>query len=290
MTDLHAGLTYLYDLTNVPQEQSGLWVTNNISHADRDGNPVQGRIFEPLVTPSTLRNRKLVSTNLPTMATDASPSVEQHAQQTVSELFDFITKQGNSDYIGEAVSQLEHSLQAGHLAVEAGADEETILGALLHDVGRFIPEGEKMPAIIAPDGTFVGRGSHEVTGERYLRQMGFSDKVCQLVRAHVMAKRYLTAVDKDYYDALSQSSKTTLKYQVSIGDPANVALLVYSHAQGGIFNDAQVKEAQQDPFLQSKLAVRRWDDAAKIPNMKTRDLGFYEPMAVRNLCRERGAA
>lgn len=140
----------------------------------------------------------------------------ENAQQTVSELFKFIIQQGDSDYIGEAISQLEHSLQAGHLAVESGADEETILGALLHDIGRFIPEGDKMPPIIAPDGTFVGRASHEITGERYLRQLGFSDKVCQLVGAHVMAKRYLTAVDKDYYDALSQSSKTTLKYQVSI--------------------------------------------------------------------------
>ena len=148
------------------------------------------------------------------METSVLPSVERQVQAVVSQLFDFITKQGDADYIGEAVSQLEHSLQAAHLAVEAGADEETILGALLHDVGRFIPEGDDMPAMIAPDGTFVGRASHEVTGERYLRQLGFSDKICQLVGAHVMAKRYLTAVDKGYYDDLSQSSKTTLKYQV----------------------------------------------------------------------------
>jgi len=29
-----------------------------------------------------------------------------------------------------------------------------------------------------------------------------------------MAKRYLTAVDKDYYEGLSETSKRTLKYQV----------------------------------------------------------------------------
>ena len=157
------------------------------------------------------------------MATSILPSVEQHAQKIVSQLFDFIMKQGDGDYIGEAVSQLEHSLQSAHFAVEAGADEETILGALLHDVGRFIPEGDKMPAMIATDETFVGRASHEVTGERYLRQLGFSDKICQLVGAHVMAKRYLTAVDKDYYDGLSQSSKTTLKHQVGESGAQNHA-------------------------------------------------------------------
>ena len=193
-------------------------------------------------------------------------SEHQDADQKVSEMFDCIDKQGRGDYLGEAISQLEHSLQAAHLAVEAGADEETILGALLHDIGRFIPEDDKMASMTSSDGTFVGKASHEITGERYLRRLGFSEKVCQLVGAHVIAKRYL-AVDKEYYEALSKSSKTTLKYQ------------------GGVFNEEQVREAEKDSWLESKLAVRRWDDAAKVPDMQTRDLEFYRAMAVRNLLR-----
>ena len=55
------------------------------------------------------------------------------------------------------------------------------------------------------------------------------------------------------------------------------------HYQGGIFNKDQVKEAQKDPFCQSKLVVRRWDDAAKDPKMKTRPLDFYKHIAVRSL-------
>ena len=62
-------------------------------------------------------------------ATGMLPSVTQHAQKTVSQLFDFITAQGDSDYIGEAVSQLEHSLQAAQQAVEAKADNETVLAS-----------------------------------------------------------------------------------------------------------------------------------------------------------------
>lgn len=145
----------------------------------------------------------------------SSAAVEQHARDTIRQLFDFILAQGHADYIGEPISQLEHSLQAAQLARDSGADDETILGALLHDVGRFIPAADKMPKMITPDGTYVGRASHEIVGERYLRQLGFSEKVCQLVAAHVMAKRYLTAVDKEYYDGLSNSSKNTLKMQVS---------------------------------------------------------------------------
>lgn len=138
----------------------------------------------------------------------------QHAEAVVSELFNFIEAQGDADYIGEAVSQLQHSLQAAHLAEESHADEDTVLGALLHDIGRFIPDADTMPAVIAPNGVYVGREAHEIVGEKYLRDLGFNEKICQLVGAHVIAKRYLTAVDKDYYHALSNSSKTTLKYQV----------------------------------------------------------------------------
>ena len=167
------------------------------------------------------------------MAVSALPSVERDVRHTVKQLFAFITAQGQGDYLGEKVSQLQHSLQAATLAQRAGADEETILGALLHDVGRFIPAAEKMSSMVAPDGTYVGKASHEILGEAYLRQLGFSDKINQLVMnpsqlhlqrsrslmvfqvgAHVMAKRYLTAVDASYYDGLSKSSKMTLKFQV----------------------------------------------------------------------------
>ncbi|EME79187.1 uncharacterized protein MYCFIDRAFT_143126, partial [Pseudocercospora fijiensis CIRAD86] len=203
------------------------------------------------------------------MTVQVLPSIEAHARDTVRELFALTLKQGDSDYIGEAVSQLQHSLQAATLAQNAGADEETVLGALLHDVGRFIPAAEKEGDMFFPDGTFAGKASHEVLGEAYLRQLGFSDKICQLVGAHVWAKRYLTAVDKGYYDGLSLSSKTTLKYQ------------------GGPFTEEQVKKAQEDPLLEGKLTVRRFDDLAKDPNMQTPDLYSFETSAVRALTRSR---
>lgn len=142
------------------------------------------------------------------------PSADRDARTTVKELLSFIEKQGQADYMGEAVSQLEHSLQAATLAENAGADHETILGALLHDVGRFIPAAEKMENMITADGTYIGKASHEILGERYLRQLGFSEKVCQVVGAHVVAKRYLCAVEKGYWESLSKSSKQTLEFQV----------------------------------------------------------------------------
>lgn len=142
------------------------------------------------------------------------PSREAKASETIKTLFSFIEAQGKGDYIGESVSQLEHSLQAAALAKEGGSDDETVLAALLHDVGRFIPSAREMPKMIATDGTFVGTESHEIMGEKYLRSLGFSDKICQIVGAHVWAKRYLTATETGYWEALSKSSKVTLEFQV----------------------------------------------------------------------------
>lgn len=96
-----------------------------------------------------------------------------------------------------------------------------------------------------------------------------------------MAKRYLTAVDKSYYKGLSHSSKQTLKFQVKF--ILSRQLLWFDRLQGGIFSDMQVKEAQQDPWLEQKLAVRIWDDLAKDPSMKVKPLSFYENMAIKSL-------
>lgn len=44
-----------------------------------------------------------------------------------------------------------------------------------------------------------------------------------------------------------------------------------------------MKKAEEDPWLKQKLAVRRWDDLAKDPNLKVEPLPFYEDMAIKSL-------
>lgn len=56
--------------------------------------------------------------------------------------------------------------------------------------------------------------------------------------------------------------------------------------QGGKFDASEVKAAQADPLLEAKLAVRRWDNQAKVSNMQTPPLSEYEEMAVRSLLRK----
>ena len=42
-----------------------------------------------------------------------------------------------------------------------------------------------------------GIKNHEGVGSEFARSLGFSDKVCELIRRHVDAKRYLTATNKE---------------------------------------------------------------------------------------------
>jgi 2-amino-1-hydroxyethylphosphonate dioxygenase (glycine-forming) len=94
----------------------------------------------------------------------------QSPQETATFLIDLLNTKGQGDYIGEPISQLEHSLQAAHLAKKNNADDETVLAALLHDVGQFLP-GEDVRSIahevqdMADDGpeSSVGRVGHVCT-------------------------------------------------------------------------------------------------------------------------------
>jgi hypothetical protein len=42
-----------------------------------------------------------------------------------------------------------------------------------------------MASMVDSSGMFIGRASHEVLGERYLRELGFSEKACALIGVQV---------------------------------------------------------------------------------------------------------
>jgi predicted HD phosphohydrolase len=99
---------------------------------------------------------------------------------------------GDNDYIGEAFSITEHSVQTAAAARAAGESEEAVLACLLHDVGHLLG------LEAAPDGIETrmdgcGTPEHERVGAVFLGQLGFSDTVSYLALHHVNAKRYRCA-------------------------------------------------------------------------------------------------
>ncbi|KAL1850000.1 hypothetical protein Plec18170_007096 [Paecilomyces lecythidis] len=177
-----------------------------------------------------------------------------------------LEKFGQGDYIGESISQLEHSLQAASQARDSGADDELILAALLHDIGQIIPLEQSKEVRMKLDNSTqnVGRVGHETIGAEYLRTLGFSDKVCRLVGSHVAAKRYLTAVDRSYHDSLSSASQKSLQFQ------------------GGPFRGAELQAFMEDPLRDQMVALRLWDDRAKVEGIEDttpRAMAYLDMMA-----------
>ena len=58
-----------------------------------------------------------------------------------------------------------------------------------------------------------GTVDHERLGADYLRKLGFSEKVAQLIEHHVNAKRYLVYKNPKYFARLSEASLKTLDFQ-----------------------------------------------------------------------------
>jgi [1-hydroxy-2-(trimethylamino)ethyl]phosphonate dioxygenase len=169
---------------------------------------------------------------------------------TTTQVLSLFEAHGKSRYGHEAVSQLQHALQAASQAEAAGADAELIAAALLHDIGHLLHD---LPED-APDHGIDDR--HEMLGERWLEKH-FSSSVVDPVRLHVEAKRYLCASEEGYLDLLSEPSRQSLMLQ------------------GGPMNAAEIKAFESHPHHQRAVRLRRWDDQAKDPTLVTRGIDHF---------------
>jgi 2-amino-1-hydroxyethylphosphonate dioxygenase (glycine-forming) len=178
--------------------------------------------------------------------------MNQPVTEQITALF---AQSGDEAYFGEPVTQLEHALQCAQLAEQAGSDTDTILAALLHDIGHLLP---------ADNGYMDGYGTidHERLGADYLRGLGFSEKTAQLIEHHVNAKRYLTFKNPNYFARLSEASLKTLEFQ------------------GGPMTAEEAADFEANPYMKGILQMRVWDEQAKIPGLPTPDVAYYLALCV----------
>ncbi len=164
------------------------------------------------------------------------------ADDAVRVIADLFASEGAAEYLGEPVTQAVHMLQAAMLAERDRAGDALIAAALLHDVGHFA---------VAMTGHDLMSGTdtrHGEAGASWLARW-FGEEVTEPVRLHVAAKRYLCAVEPDYLAALSPASVYTLG------------------VQGGPMQGAELAEFEARPYAEAAVRVRRWDDAAKDPEV-----------------------
>ncbi len=181
---------------------------------------------------------------------DASDIEDLLSAIRTHQVFDLFERRGREAYFGESVSILEHSLQAAWFAKEAGAEPNLVIAALLHDVGHLL---HGLPEDLAEHDL---DGKHEVIGEEWLRSR-FGPEVSQPVRLHVDAKRYLCSIEPTYLAELSPSSLQSLKLQ------------------GGPFSSDEARDFEQNPHFKNAVALRRWDDSAKLTDLSVPDLRSY---------------
>ncbi|CAK9018464.1 unnamed protein product [Durusdinium trenchii] len=185
---------------------------------------------------------------------------------SVDRIFQLFQKHGCGDYIGEEISQLEHALQAADLAQRSGLGQEATIAALLHDVGHllgFFTAGMDDPSSARMED--CGVVDHEKLGGQWLQSLGFSQKVCDLVARHVDGKRYLCAVRKDYHKTLSEASKTTLRHQ------------------GGPMTAEEANAFEKEELHKIIVAMRHWDEAAKVKGKEVPSLETYRELIEKNL-------
>jgi len=163
-----------------------------------------------------------------------------------------LTLHGERPYDGqrrESVTELQHALQCAQLAEWSQAGHALVAAALLHDIGHFAA------AAIGDDVD----DEHERRAAELLDGL-FPAAVIEPVRLHVQAKRYLVATDARYLAGLSSASVHSLA------------------VQGGAMSADECRRFEATPHHEEALALRRWDDSAKMPGRSTPPLAYYLPL------------
>lgn len=168
----------------------------------------------------------------------------------MDEIVALFSRRGSEAYFGERVSMAEHGLQAAHFAQVCGAATPLVVASLLHDIGHLVDE--------VPDDLrdWVSDARHEESGSAWLARY-FGREVCDPVRLHVPAKRYLCATNPAYFDELSPASVHTLALQ------------------GGPMTAAEVAAFETEPYFREAVLLRKWDDQGKVAGFLTPTLESY---------------
>jgi len=140
---------------------------------------------------------------------------------------------------------LDHSLQTGEVLRTLRPDDvELQIAGLVHDIGHSLEPG--------------GDDVHGEVAASFVRPV-FGPRVADLVRLHVPAKRYLVTTDPLYRRDLDQGSISSLEHQ------------------GGDMSPDEVSTFENEPLGVDAVALRRADEAGKVPGLSVPGLATWLP-------------
>ena len=125
--------------------------------------------------------------------------------------------------------------------VPVKVDFELQVAGLLHDIDHMVGCHPSQHGSVSAD---------------YLRRL-FDEPLCELIRMHVPAKRYLIAIDSDYATRLSPESIAAMEHQGS-----------------GMTVEEQIV-FENSSMARRVVALRRADEQATSPGVRTLPLAFW---------------
>lgn len=173
--------------------------------------------------------------------------------ETPEDVLELMSSRGGDSYFGEDVTVLEHCLQAAYFAADTQSSSELVVAALLHDLGHLLHQE-------AEDIAEAGVDTRHEEQAVHLLAEHLPAAVTEPIRLHVAAKRYLCFAQPAYRESLSPSSELSLQLQ------------------GGPMTEAEAASFLSLPFARDAVTLRRWDDEAKIPDMKVPPVETYLPL------------
>ncbi len=176
----------------------------------------------------------------------------------LAEIQGLLEQKASGRYGLTSINQQQHALQAAWLAEREGRGDALVAAALLHDVGHMVHELGDDPADAGID------DRHEELGHAWLISH-FGPDVTEPVRLHVAAKRYLCAVEPDYFAKLSPDSVKSLELQ------------------GGPMSEAEVKAFEALPYSGEAVQLRRYDEQAKVKGLETPPVSHFMPSVERSV-------
>jgi phosphonate degradation associated HDIG domain protein len=156
------------------------------------------------------------------------------------------------------INQQQHALQAAWLAEKEGRSDALVTAALLHDIGHLVHNLGVNPADAGID------DRHEELGHAWLANY-FGPEVTEPVRLHVAAKRYLCAIEEDYFAKLSPDSVKSLALQ------------------GGPMSTEDVRAFEALPHSAEAVQLRRYDEQAKVKGLETPPVAHFMAAVARSL-------
>jgi len=156
------------------------------------------------------------------------------------------------------INQQQHALQAAWLAEKEGRSDALVTAALLHDIGHLVHNLGVNPADAGID------DRHEELGHAWLANY-FGPEVTEPVRLHVAAKRYLCAIEADYFAKLSSDSVKSLALQ------------------GGPMSTEEVRAFEALPHSAEAVQLRRYDEQAKVKGLETPPVAHFMAAVARSL-------